>query len=148
MKKIVIVDIAEDSSYVLKRGVDGSSFFEIKTASLGVSYPEGLENKYQLIKTKLSIGRCLPGFFQGAYSGQEPFAIFLPDDLAFENAVNRNTLILDESEEIKKLFLWENRLNFFGHIKGMSFLPLSEEEKDPHKVRWILRKFWDGEEQA
>jgi hypothetical protein len=144
MRKVAIVDIAEESSFFLKRSEGGFSFFEIETASLGVY--DSQEKKLQTIKTKLSIGPLDRKGFTECYSGSLPFVILLPEELAFVNMVNKSTLVLDDSEEIKNLFAWEERHDFLKNTKNMSFLPSSNTERNPWKVRWSLRKFWDSDE--
>ena len=145
MKKVAIVDIAHDSSFFLKRGAEGTSFFEIETASLGVfDSEETLEKRFQIVKTKLSVGVLDREKYKDAYSGKAPYIIFLPQETPFENTVEGNRLILGEGKEIEKLFSWEERHNFFNSIKDMSSLPSSEDEENPWKARWSLRKFWNA----
>lgn len=145
MKKVAIVDIAEDSSLFLKRAEGGFSFFEIETASLGVY--DSQEKKFLTIKTKLSIGPLDRRKFKGgSHSGSPLFAILLPVEMAFVNTANKSALILDDSEEVKNLFAWGGRHDFLKNIKDMSFLPASHTERNPWKAKWLLRKFWDSDE--
>lgn len=145
MKKIAIVDIAHDSLFLLKRVVDGTSFFEIETASVVVSdSEETFENRYKILKTKLLIGK-FDWEHNSPYIKEGMLGIFLPSKPVFENVVNVVDgchLILEESQETEKLFSWEERFNFFTTIKDHSFLPSAKNEKNPWQVRWRLKKFW------